>query len=166
MPDILRTVFIVLIAIVGVIVASAAISELTKSPLERALEDVGTEVLTDPDFFNDRIDQMQQEQDDKEQAFIESKRAFCDARGGIFGATTNWCNVEEQCLEAGGVVIEHGIYDLGRCKWFDSSLKRAQGEELQQNCNDAGGRFVRDGSYLQCTVNAGWLAPITPEAAP
>ena len=60
----MRTVFIVLIAIVGVIVVSAAISELTKSPLERALEDVGTEVLTDPDFFNDRIDQMQQEQDD------------------------------------------------------------------------------------------------------
>ena len=162
----MRIIFIVLIVIVGVIVASAVINEITKSPLERALEDIGTKALTDPDFIDDRIDQMQQEQENKEQAFTESKRIFCEERGGTFSARTNWCDVEEQCLEAGGIVLEHGIYDLGRCNWFDSSLKKAQGEELKQNCENASGRFSRDGSYLRCTVNAGWLAPIAPDAAP
>ena len=157
----MRIIFIVLIVIVGVIVASAVINEITKSPLERALEDIGTKALTDPDFIDDRIDQMQQEQENKEQAFTESKRIFCEERGGTYSVNARWCDVSELCLEAGGILIEmRSIYDNERCQWSERSLPQEQEDELMANCAAADGRFVRDGSYLYCTVNPGWLAPM------
>ena len=44
----MRTLFIVPIIIAGVIAGAVVLGEVTKNPVERALEDIGTKALTDP----------------------------------------------------------------------------------------------------------------------
>ena len=157
----MRTLFIVPIIIAGVIAGAVVLGEVTKNPVERALEDIGTKALTDPDYIDEQIALVQQEQQDRMQASLDRNRAFCDARGGTYTEDPSWCHVDEQCEEAGGIVFERGFNKVGTCQWSERSLPEAQEDELRANCEAASGRLVLDGNYYKCTVPAGWL-PILP----
>ena len=123
--------YIVAIFIGGVIVGSVALGELTKTPLERELGEIGRAALTDPDYVEKRIEETRISQEKAELEADARRLALCDAKGGSCSFFNNGCNVEEQCVEHGGRWITTSGSGA-RCQW--SSFESPEREdELRQN---------------------------------